>query len=167
MITFYMVKRIIRSILAVSLAAWLIFLLIPRTNHYQYDCMLNAKYESAQIDELYGGTVHVTTDLQTKTIFDKIYISGEITVQNKKYTVSKKQFVPRSVFARIKTYFEYGGTMKPDFNSLSFYMDFLEPELKEYNMHMDISLTYNRISLYVHKVEESTTTLSTYSGYFK
>ena len=87
-ITFYMVKRIVQSILVIALAAWLIFLLIPRTNHYQYDSILNAKYEYVPMSDYFGGNVHVTADLHTKTIFNRIYVNGEVTVQNKKYTVS-------------------------------------------------------------------------------
>ena len=167
-ITFYMVKRIIQSILVIALTVWLIFLLIPRTNHYQYDCMLYADYEYAPMIDYYGGSVHVTADLHTKTIFNRIYINGEVTIQNKKYIVSEKQFIPRSILARIKTDIEYGGTMMPDYNN-TFWLDFdfSETELKEYKMHMDILLTYNRISLDISKIENIAPALASYTGYFK
>ena len=166
-ITFYMVKRIIQSILVIALTVWLIFLLIPRTNHYQYDCTLNAEYEYAPMIDYYGGSVHVTADLHTKTIFNRIYVNGEVTVQNKKYTVSEKHFIPRSILAQIINDIEYGGTMKPDYNSFSFCLGFSEPELKIYEMYMHISLTKNRISLNVCRIEDNSNSRASYSGYIE
>ncbi len=164
MITPVTVKRIILCILALALAVWLIFLLIPRTNRYQYDCMLNAEYEYDQMEQLFGGAVHVTTDLKTTVIFNRMYISGEITIQDKKYNVSENQFYPRSVLAHIKTYFDYAGTMMRDFNSFDFHFDFSEPELKEYDMSLGMTLTHNRISLEVSKIERRNISLAYYTS---
>ena len=163
-ITFFMVKRIVQSILVIALAAWLIFLLIPRTNHYQYDCMLNAEYEYAPMIDYYGGSVHVTADLHTKTIFNRIYVNGEVTVQNKKYTVSEKHFIPRSILAQIINDIEYGGTMKPDYNSFSFCLFFSEPELKIYEMYLHIPLTKKQIWMSVRRIEDISDSCGFYSG---
>ena len=56
----------------------------------------------------------------------------------------------------------------PDYNN-TFWLDFdfSEPELKEYKMHMDILLTYNRISLDISKIENIAPALASYTGYFK
>ena len=159
-----MVKRIVQIIFYVSLAVWLIFLLIPRTNHYQYDCMLYADYEYAPMIDYYGGSVHVTADLHTKTIFNRIYVNGEVTIQNKKYTVSEKHFVPRSILAQFIDDWEHAGTMKPDYNSFSFCFDFSEPELKIYEMDMYITLTRNRISLNVRRIEDNSNSRAWYAG---
>ena len=167
-ITFYMVKRIVQSILVIALTVWLIFLLIPRTNHYQYDCMLHAESEYAPMIDYYGGSVHVTADLHTKTIFNSVYISGEITIQNKKYTISEKHFRPRSILARKIEDFEHAGSpIRPDYNSFSFCFGFSEPELKIYEMHMNIWLTKNQIQLCVCRIEDNSNSRAYYSGSLK
>lgn len=162
-----MVKRIVQIIFYVTLAAWLIFLLIPRTNHYQYDCMLYADYEYAPMIDYYGGSVHVTADLHTKTIFNRIYVNGEVTIQNKKYIVSEKHFTPRSILAQIINDIEYGGTMKPDYNSFSFSLFFSEPELKIYEMYLHIPLTKKQIWMSVRRIENISDSCGFYSGYIE
>ncbi len=158
-------KRIILCIIALPLAVWLIFLLIPRTNRYQYDCTLNAEYEYPQMERLFGGAVHITADLQTTIIFNRMYISGEVTIQNKKYNVSEKQYVPRSLLARLDHSLEAVATMTPDyFNTFWLDFNFTEPELEEYDMQIDMFLSRNRISLYVSKIEDRTRALAYYSG---
>ena len=116
------------------------------------------------MSEYFGGNVHVTADLHTKTIFNRIYVNGEVTIQNKKYTVSEKHFIPRSILAQFLDDWEHAGTMKPDYNSFSFCFDFSEPELKIYEMDMYITLTRNRISLNVRRIEDNSNSRAWYAG---
>jgi hypothetical protein len=114
--------------------------------------------------EYFGGNVHVTADLHTKTIFNRIYVNGEVTIQNKKYTVSEKHFVPRSILAQFIDDWEHAGTMKPNYNSFSFCFDFSEPEFKIYEMDMYITSTRNRISLNVRRIEDNSNSRAWYAG---
>ncbi len=127
--------------------------------------MLSAEYEEPQKERLFSGEVHVTADLKTTTVFNTMFVDGKVTVQNWKYNVSEKQYVPRSLLARLDQSYEAAGTMTLDyFNTFWFEFNFPEPESGEYGMWMEISLSRSRISIDVSRPEKREIPLAHYSG---